>query len=1118
MLPLPRIRTFLSALTHRDGHAAKLLRRPLLLLVACLGLTSPLFGSPAVTAVHGITSAGTKIVGDTFTIRVTFSDTVVVTGTPTLTLETGDVDRVIHYESGSGTTQLFFRYTVQLGDTSPDLDYVSTTALALNGGTIRDAEGNDATLTLPAPGSSGSLAANEAFVIDARGAAPTGLALSSTRIHERMAVARAAIGIFSTTDSDSGDTHTYTLVAGEGDTHNSSFAIDGDALLVAVPHLAVGDYAVRVRTTDVGDNTLENSFTLTVSDTPQTDAGFNRANPEHWFPTTTGKYSIATWEPAIGERGEGIYTIELEIEATGYWPGREGFIYGIAEIPFSDTSFHDLGAKPREWGFRGWEGQKAVESTVSDFGSIFKEIGERIRLHFDTRTGTLSLYTKRAGDTDFSLEGGAPLVTGIEVAEGKKLHFAVSGIAWQPAGVSVVGETFPNAAPTDITLSSATIAQSVAAAGATVGTFTSADEVGDAHVYALVPGEGDTHNSSFVIDGATLKLGASTLAPGTYSLRVKTTDARGANFEKVISVTVAPPAAVAVHGLTTAGTKGSGSSFLIRVTFSDAVVVTGVPQLTLETGAIDRVAHYESGSGTTYLEFRYTVRPGDSSPDLDYVSADALALAGGTIRDAAGNDATLTLPAPGETGSLSANGEIRIAAAANNAPRDLYLSSNTLFPADAVAGALVGTLHAVDSEYGDVHTYSVVGGEGDTHNASFVLDGGTLKIADSALTAGVYSVRIRTTDANDATFEKALTVAISGRLVTGVDSLAANGTYRNGDTFLVRITYSDVVFVTGTPTLTLKKLQASNVTLQGAVDAFTTTVAGTVLIPNQSPIGFAGLETSTARTDRLVGLSSRGRVGTGEKILISGLVIGGSQPKQVLIRAIGPSLVPLGVADVLADPQIRVFKGSTIVAENNDWGSNPSPADIAAVALRVGAFAVTSGSKDAILVTTLQPGAYTVHVSGGEGVALAEIYDASENPQSEYQRLIDISTRGEVGTGENVLIGGLVITGNSPKKVLIRGVGPSLAAQGVAGPLADPVLKVFRGAVEIAQNDNWSDDLTAAAAVTAAETATGAFHLESGSKDAALLMTLAPGLYTVHVAGANNTTGVALVEIYEVPE
>ncbi len=370
-------------------------------------------------------------------------------------------------------------------------------------------------------------------------------------------------------------------------------------------------------------------------------------------------------------------------------------------------------------------------------------------------------------------------------------------------------------------------------------------------------------------------------------------------------------------------------------------------------------------------------------------------------------------------------------------------------------------------------------------------------------------------------------------------SVNSSGLYRSaaletaqGTTYTIIGSDNNVLVLAVTPTFTVGgtatlqsngtfQVQAAiasgeTVTLQGAVDAPTTTVSGTILVPNKAPIGFAGLETRTLRSDRLFGLSSRGRVGTGEKILISGVVIGGNEPKQVLIRAVGPSLAALGISGALADPTLRVFKGSTIVAENDDWGSSPNASAAAAVAQRVGAFALGNGSKDAMIVATLEPGAYTVHVGGGEGVALADIYDASENPQAEYQRLIDISTRGEVGTGENVLIGGLVITGNAPKKVLIRGVGPGLAAQGVAGPLADPVLKVFKGSEQIATNDNWSADASAAAQITAAETATGAFHLANGSKDAAIVMTLAPGLYTVHVAGVNNTTGVALVEIYEV--
>jgi hypothetical protein len=308
------------------------------------------------------------------------------------------------------------------------------------------------------------------------------------------------------------------------------------------------------------------------------------------------------------------------------------------------------------------------------------------------------------------------------------------------------------------------------------------------------------------------------------------------------------------------------------------------------------------------------------------------------------------------------------------------------------------------------------------------------------------------------------------------------------------------------------------VTLQGAVDTPTTTVAGTILVPNAAPIDFAGLQTTTSRTDRLFGLSSRGRVGAGEKILISGVVIGGSEPKPVLIRAIGPALGELGVANTLVNPRISLFQGSTLVGENDNWATADNADEIEAAAQRLGVFGLSRNSKDATLLRTLAPGAYTVHVDGGEGVALVEVYDASENPQSEYQRLVDIATRGEVGTGENVLIGGLAITGNSPKRVLVRGVGPGLAAQGVASVLADPVLRVYRGNTMIGENDNWDADTTQAAQLASAETATGAFHLENGSKDAAILLTLAPGNYTVHVSGVNNTTGVALVEIYEVAD
>jgi hypothetical protein len=143
---------------------------------------------------------------------------------------------------------------------------------------------------------------------------------------------------------------------------------------------------------------------------------------------------------------------------------------------------------------------------------------------------------------------------------------------------------------------------------------------------------------------------------------------------------------------------------------------------------------------------------------------------------------------------------------------------------------------------------------------------------------------------------------------------------------------------------------------------------------------------------------------------------------------------------------------------------------------------------------------------------LTEIYDADGNSGS---RLINVSARMNVTVGEGTLIAGLVIAGNAPKTVLIRGVGPTLTAFGVAGVLVDPKITVFSGRTQIASNDNWENGTSTAAQLSAISTQVGAFALAAGSKDAALLITLQPGAYTVQVTGVGDTAGVALVEVYD---
>ena len=307
------------------------------------------------------------------------------------------------------------------------------------------------------------------------------------------------------------------------------------------------------------------------------------------------------------------------------------------------------------------------------------------------------------------------------------------------------------------------------------------------------------------------------------------------------------------------------------------------------------------------------------------------------------------------------------------------------------------------------------------------------------------------------------------------------------------------------------------------IDTVTAASVGsyTVLITNSVGTLTAGpfnLSLVTAeKAGRLINLSVLTDVATPGSDFTLGYVVGGAGTngaKPLVIRAAGPSLGAFGVPGTLEDPKLETFAGATGTGGNDNWGGS---SQLTAALAAVGAFAYTGpASRDAAVSTNINTRDNSVLVSSannGTGAVIAEVYDAT--PAANFAvttpRLLNVSVRKNLGTG---VTAGFVLGGSTPTRVLIRVVGPGLAAFSVPGTVVDPQLTLFAGSTKIAENNDWAGG----GALTAAFSSVGAFALPAAtSKDAALLVSLQPGQYSVLASGVNNTTGVALVEVYEVP-
>jgi hypothetical protein len=278
--------------------------------------------------------------------------------------------------------------------------------------------------------------------------------------------------------------------------------------------------------------------------------------------------------------------------------------------------------------------------------------------------------------------------------------------------------------------------------------------------------------------------------------------------------------------------------------------------------------------------------------------------------------------------------------------------------------------------------------------------------------------------------------------------------------------------------------------------------------------------TSPVPGSQLSNISTRAFVQTGNNVMIGGFIVQGTQSKRVIIRAIGPELMPFGVSDPLADPTLALHDSTgALIASNDNWMTTIIGGIITSdqvAAIRASGHAPGNVMESAMIVN-LPPGNYTVIVRGVNnttGVGLVEVYTLSSESSSV---LGNISTRSYVQTDDNVMIGGFIVQGSQPKRVIVRAIGPELSRYGVPNTLPDPTLELHdsTGAL-IASNDNWQHTIIGGI-ITSDQVndimASG--HAPTDPRESAMIVSLPPGNYTAIVRGKNIITGVGLVEVYD---
>jgi hypothetical protein len=591
---------------------------------------------------------------------------------------------------------------------------------------------------------------------------------------------------------------------------------------------------------------------------------------------------------------------------------------------------------------------------------------------------------------------------------------------------------------------------------------------------------------------------------GTYNLTAEATDNDGnvTNSAQVsVTVVLQPPPVVSITAPTSGGIVSVGSSITVSASASSP------------DGTIKQVQFFENGTSIgTATTPPYTASFTPTSTGVYSFTATATDNSNATTTSGA-NEVEVT-PATSGLGTVEyfgnyGNGGTFAFAIVDGSIGAFigYTSGNPTalyYPDLAVSSGGGFAANAVNKVVPVNGTASITGIQGTINPGGTIYIGAITQVGSVAVNSGYYSG------------------SLVGQATSQVTAIVGSGSQIM--IYVGEGTYSDAGYGAVDSSGNFTVTTGAGNTITGNLNSATGLMTGSL---QGGPGGtfYAGIVSGGTFSDGVLSnLSTRAPIGTGANIMIAGFTVGGTASKQLLVRADGPALTALGITGAIAATNLNVYgtASSTVpIDSNTGWSSTTTNATaVTAADTQVGAFPLTTGSSDSALTSSFAPGAYTAQVSGvgaDTGVGLVEIYDMDSAVPFTTKKLVNVSTRANVGTGQSVAIAGFTITGSAPKRLLIRGAGPALTAMGVTGSVATPHLQLMNKAGNLIR-ENYSWQLgNGTALIDAAEAATGAFTYVSGSADSAILIVLPPGAYTAELSGAGTATGVGIIEVYEVP-